>query len=580
MKRAIALLILIIFALAAGAQSLQQRIFLEKNMVLLKNKQSLLPLLHLDTLRISIKADSSIFFPFYNAFWRYAPTVKDEVNLTVYPVAPGHIPSIFNHPNIIIIFDTTLNLIDTLSPLADVLLLMPGHDSLAQDYAVQLLFGAIAAQGTLPDSTQLYPQNSGLRTASGLRLKYTVPAELGLDSVFIFSQIDSIVNNAIRQHAFPGCQILAARDGKVFFYRSYGYLTYDSLLPVTMNHIYDLASITKIAASAPCLMLLYDKELLDLHQPLAHYLPWLRWSNKRKILLIDALTHQARLWSWIPFWTHTLNRRGKLKKKYFSSDSSNKYPYPVACNLYASKKTIRLVHRLIKKSKLLPVKQYRYSDLSFYLYPELVERLTGEDFRTCLKKNFYKPLGAWRMDFRPYEFYPQHLIVPTEQDSVFRGQLVWGYVHDEGAAMIGGISGHAGLFANVDDLAKLMQMYLNYGYYGNRRYLSDTTLRRWTSYQFASTGNRRGLVFDKPMLTHPERGTPSPLASPQSFGHSGFTGTFAWADPQTGLIFIFLSNRVYPTRKNRNLLRLNVRTNIHNVLYQAILNAEQDETNN
>ena len=172
------------------------------------------------------------------------------------------------------------------------------------------------------------------------------------------------------------------------------------------------------------------------------------------------------------------------------------------------------------------------------------------------------------------------MIVPTEYDSVFRKQQVWGTVHDEGAAMIGGVSGHAGLFANADDLAKLMQMYLNYGTYGGRRYISDTTLRRWTSYQFAQQGNRRGIAFDKPLLEHPELGTPSPMASPGSFGHSGFTGTFTWADPQTGLLFIFLSNRVYPTRKNLNLIHYNVRTNIHSVLYEAIFKAQSNEENN
>ncbi len=574
-------IIILVFNVQLIAQNLALRQWLEQNMVLLKNSDALVPFIRLDTLRFSLNIQEPEQLPFYQAFVRYAPASADSrANIFVYPVTNEWMPQAFRHPNVVVIFDSTMCLIDSLATEADVLLYVPGMDSLSQDYAVQLLFGAIGACGRLKDSTKIYPSGAGLMTNGGLRLKYTIPAELGLDSSFIFSRVDSIANNAIALHAFPGCQILAAKDGKVFLYKAYGYLTYDSLLPVTMNHIYDLASVTKIAASAPCLMKLYDQGLLDLHQTLGHYFPWLRLSNKRKIVLIDALTHQAQLIPWLAFWTHTLNRRGQLRKKYFSADSSARYPYPVAEGLYASPRAVRLVHRLIRRSPLLPGKKYRYSDLSFYLYPELVKRLTGEDFQSCLQNNFYRPLGAWRMGFRPYCRFPLDMIAPTEYDSLFRRQQIWGSVHDEGAAMIGGVSGHAGLFSNADDLAKLMQMYLNFGIYGGHRYLSDSTLRRWTSYQFADKGNRRGIVFDKPLLEQPERGTPSPLASPDSFGHSGFTGTFTWADPETGLLFVFLSNRVYPTRKNKNLIHYNVRTNIHTVLYEAILKAQSNDKEN
>ena len=580
MRRIVIFLLLSIMPYLGHSQGLAQRQWIEKNMVLLRNKDSIVPFLRLDTLHFSLVAAHK-YQAFTKAFERYAPiTSCGKANLFVYPTSSNKLPGKFRHPNVIVVFDTNLTLLDSVANMADVLLYVPNRDSLAQDYAAQLLFGAIGAQGRLKDSTKFFPLNAGLSSKAGLRLKYTIPAELGLDSNLIYSSIDSIVNSAIRLHAFPGCEILAAKDGKVFFYKAYGYFTYDSILPVKMNDIYDLASVTKIAASAPCLMKLYDQGKLDLYQTLGHYFPWLRFSNKRKILLIDALTHQARLKPWIPFWTHALNSRGELKKKYFSTDSSRRYPLRVADNLYASKKAQRLIRRLIRRSRLLPQKKYKYSDLSFYLYPELVKRLSGEDFQTCLNKNFYIPLGAWHTGFRPYLRFPLNMIAPTEDDSVFRRQQIWGSVHDEGAAMMGGISGHAGLFSNADDLAKLMQMYMNYGIYADRRYISDTTLRRWTSYQFADRGNRRGIVFDKPLLDHPELGTPSPLASPESFGHSGFTGTFTWADPQTGLVFVFLSNRVYPTRKNKNIIHYNVRTNIHSVLYEAIFEAQDNEQGN
>jgi len=580
MKRFLFLLSIVIFFTSfINAQSLESRLELENNMVLLENKQNIIPLLYLDTIRLFIVGDSLRFTSFYTATLRYTNIVKKKPNLTIYLIDTNHIYYKFNHPNIIIVFDTSLNLIDQIAGNADALLYVPRTDSLAQDYAVQLIFGAIGAQGLLKKNTKFFKKNTGIKTISGIRLKYTIPSELGLDSFFIFSQIDSIVNNAIALHAFPGWQILAAKDGKVFFYKSYGFLTYDSPIPVSMNHLYDLASITKIAASTPCLLLLYDKNLIALDKPLSKYIPWLKFSNKRNITLIDALTHQAGLKPWIPFWRYTLDKKDILKKRYFSVDSSKRFSYVVAQDLYTNKKTQKLIRKLIKESKLLPKKQYKYSDLSFYLYPELIQRLTKDDFVNCLRKNFYNPLGAWRMTFNPYEFYQRQLIVPTEWDSLFRKQLIWGYVHDEGAAMKGGISGHAGLFSNADDLAKLMQMYLNYGKYGTETFISDTSLKSWTSYQFSQLGNRRGIAFDKPLLSNPEKGTPSPLASPLSFGHSGFTGTFAWADPQNGLLFIFLSNRVYPTRKNRNLIRYNIRTNIHTTLYQAIIKTLKNEEN-
>ncbi len=571
MKHSIGLLLLLIIRLSAYGQGLGERLKAEQDLVLLTNHRLVVPFERLDTLKIAVLSD---FQPgvLRSAINRYTRCVEpDSANLLI--VAVKNIDSFnlsLSKPAVVLVFDTAVADITGLASKAQAVLYVGAADSLHQDYAVQLLFGAIGAKGVLPRNIEPFVKGYGLVSAGGLRLKYTIPQEVGIDSARLFGVVDSIMNLGIKVQAFPGAQLLIAVDGKVILRKSYGFHTYDSIRPVRMTDLYDLASVTKIAASAPCLMWLYDKGLISLDSRLGELCGCMRHSNKDTIRLIDALTHQARLTPWIPFWKKTLKRGGKYKRRYFSSSPSQKYPYKVADSLYASRRVRKLIYRSIRRSPLLARKQYKYSDLSFYLYPQIVENLTGKSFEQCLYENFYHPLGAYRMVFNPLRYFPKNQIIPTEFDSLFRHQLVWGYVHDEGAAMLGGVSGHAGLFANADDLAKLMQMFLNYGTYGGHRFLSDTTVKRWTSYQFADRGNRRGLVFDKPLLQHPERGTPAPEASPFSFGHTGFTGTFTWADPQTGILIVFLSNRVYPTRKNRNLIRYNIRTQVHQAVYQLL----------
>ena len=291
--------------------------------------------------------------------------------------------------------------------------------------------------------------------------------------------------------------------------------------------------------------------------------------------MLDIMCHQGQLTAWVPFWKQTIDENLELSDKIFSKQYSRKFSVQVADSLYIKKKYIKTIYNQIKNTPLLDNKEYKYSDLSFYFYPKIVKKLTNTDFEIYLRNNFYSKLGANSLCFNPLNYYNKNEIIPTEYDQFFRKQLIHGYVHDEGAAMLGGVSGHAGLFANANDLAKLVQMYLNYGEYGGQRYIDSTILKNWTSYQFADLGNRRGIIFDKLLLERPERGTPSPSASRNSFGHSGFTGTFVWADPDTGLLFVFLSNRVYPTRNNKKLLKYNIRTNIHQVLYDAIEKQEK-----
>ena len=555
------------------AQSLKYRQQTENDLVLLLNQQNFLPLKRLDTLRINVISDGYAQ-NLISALNRYSIWRASNYNLAIVGIydLKNFDFSQLHSPFIAILMDTNATNISSLTrnKLVKAIIFSKRADSLHQDYAVQLIFGAIGAHGKLTFDIFPYKQGYGLKTQGGLRLKYTIPQEVGLDSAFIFRKIDSIAQLGIKVHAYPGVQILAAVHGKVIFYKSYGYHTYDSIVPVKMTDLYDLASITKIAASVPCLMKLYEQGKISLNSRLGDLCRCVRHSNKDTIRLINALTHQAQLTPWIAFWKYTVNRKGQLRRRFYRRHKSHRFPYLVARQIYDGKRVRRLIFRKIRKSPLLPQKKYKYSDLSFYLYPAIIEKLTGQSFTRCLYENFYHPLGAYRLVFNPYKYFPLSQIVPTEYDSLFRHQLIHGTVHDEGAAMMGGISGHAGLFGNADDLAKLMQMYLNYGTYGGERFLSDTTVKRWTSYQFADQGNRRGLGFDKPLLKHPERGTPSPWASPLSFGHTGFTGTFTWADPQNGLLIVFLSNRVYPTRKNRNLIKYNIRTQIHDVLYAAL----------
>jgi CubicO group peptidase (beta-lactamase class C family) len=329
--------------------------------------------------------------------------------------------------------------------------------------------------------------------------------------------------------------------------------------------------VTKISASLPALMKLYDEGAFKLHATLADYLPKFKRSNKADIPMYDILTHQARFQPWIPFWKNTVKKNGGYRWFTIKSDSSRTYSIRLKEKMYLHHNYPDRIVKAIRKSPLAPEKKYVYSDFFFILAPRVVESLIDDDFSAYIRKNFYAPLGATTLTYNPLGIYPRAAIVPTEHDYYFRHEPIHGTVHDEGAIMLGGISGHAGLFANANDLAKLMQMYLDMGEYGGRRYLRSETLKEWTRYQFPQNKNRRGLGFDKPNLQYiGENNNAAKDAGPLSFGHTGFTGTFAWMDPQTGLLYIFLSNRVNPTRENTRLYQLNTRTKIQQVLYDAM----------
>jgi beta-glucosidase-like glycosyl hydrolase/CubicO group peptidase (beta-lactamase class C family) len=435
----------------------------------------------------------------------------------------------------------------------------------------QLIFGGISSSGRLPVSIgEKFHGGAGIDVRGGIRFKYTLPEDAGMDSK-ILERVDSLVNQALLMKAIPGCQVLVAKDKKVVMYKAYGYHDYSDTVTVKPADLYDLASVTKISASLPSLMKLYDEGIFKLDATLGDYLPKFKRSNKADIPMYDILTHQARFRPFIPFWQNTVKKNGAYKWYTIKSDSSERFPLRLKEEMYLHRKYPDKIVKAIRKSPLEAEKKYVYSDFFFILAPRVVESMIDEDFDSYLQKNFYAPLGATSVTYNPLEKYPKKEIVPTEHDYYFRHQPIHGTVHDEGAIMLGGVSGHAGLFANANDLAKLMQMYLDMGEYGGKRYLKAETLKEWTRTQFPENNNRRGLGFDKPNLKYlGVNNNAAKDAGPLSFGHTGFTGTITWMDPETGLLYIFLSNRVNPTRDNTRLYRLNTRTQIQQVLYDAM----------
>lgn len=462
-----------------------------------------------------------------------------------------------------------LNKIDDIEAAAGLIVAYQDSET-TQELAAQLIFGGIGANGKLPVSVgEKFNSGDGLEVKGNIRLSYGMPEEVNMDSEILNRGIDSLMQQAIAVKAIPGGQILVARDQKVVFHKAYGKHVYHDTIQVGKDDLYDLASVTKIAATMPALMKLYDEGKFELDGTLADHLPKFRRSNKADIPFTDILTHQARFEPWIPFWKAMLRKNGSYKWWTIKKDSSARYPIKIADDMYLHRNYPDKIVKAIRKSPLLEKKEYVYSDFFFILAPRVIESRVEEDFSTYLQENFYEPLGATTLGFNPQ--FSKDRIVPTENDFAFRHQPIHGTVHDEGAILLGGISGHAGLFSNANDLAKLLQMYLNGGEYGGKRYLSAETIEEFTRVQFPENQNRRALGFDKPALQWkgPDSNTAKD-ASAASYGHTGFTGTMVWMDPEYDLLYVFLSNRVSPSRENKRLYELNTRTRIQQVLYDAI----------
>lgn len=450
------------------------------------------------------------------------------------------------------------------------------ENDFTEDLAAQLIFGAIPGKGILPVTiNEKWKSGTGIMTSGGIRVRYGIPEEAGVSSADLINRIDTIVYNGLNAGAYPGCEVMIARKGIVMFHKTYGFHTYENRTNVMEDDLFDLASVTKVSSTLAGLMLLDSDGKFDPGKHLGDYLPYFRRSDKGELLMKDLLTHQAGLTAWIPFWKETVKRDSLFKRNIFSHTQSARYPLKVAGNLYINRNYRSKIFKEIKQSGL-GEKKYVYSDLTFIISPEIIEALTGRLWYEFVTENIYHKLGAYDITFNPWKKYPLSRIVPTEYDSLFRKQLLHGTVHDEGAAMLGGISGHAGLFATANDLMKLVELYRRMGEYGGEQIISREVLERYTSVQFPENNNRRGLGFDKPLLNNAtvnrKDAYPAKSATPGSFGHSGYTGTFIWIDPDYEISYIFLSNRVYPTRNNNLLSELNIRSDILQTVYDSILN--------
>ncbi len=497
----------------------------------------------------NIGFDPSENFGIGNQVPRFAADISDKMDVIILAHGNPMVADVFpKRVSIVTSYDTTEN---------------------AQMLLPQILFGAKRAFGKLPFSTKKYAWNSGKKTNELQRLDYVYPEEVGMDPG-ILAKIEEVVQEALETQATPGCQILVAKDGHIVLEKGYGYLSYDSLNPVTTETVYDIASITKVAATLQGVMLLSEMDVIDVNKTASQYLYDLRSSNKDDLYISEILAHQAGLTPYIPYWKQTMDGEA-LDDKYYCDNPDDWFCVEVVPGIYTIRSMEDSLWKWTRESELRDRNKdgsygYRYSDLGFYIMKKLVERQTRQPIEDFLEQNMYSPLGMSKMTFVPLAYYDEKEIAPTEQDNYFRNTMVRGTVHDQGAAMFGGVGGHAGLFSNSIDLAKILQMHLNNGTYGGERFYRAQTIETFTQRHFKN--NRRGLGWDKPLRSG--NGPSSDLCSYNTFGHTGFTGTAMWADPDYDLVYVFLSNRIHPDANNRKLIKQNIRTRIQDIVYESI----------
>ena len=444
------------------------------------------------------------------------------------------------------------------------------NNPIAQEVSAQIIFGALAAKGKLPVSiTNQFRAGSGVKTEPLDRLGFTLPENVGMNPIKL-AEIDKIANKAIDGKMTPGIQVLVARKGKVIYQKSFGYQTYAKQVKVKNTDLYDVASLTKMVATLPNVMQVYDKKKVNLETTLGEMLHDFKNTNKENITFKELLSHYAQLQAWIPFYKETLDANGKPSEKYYRMTYSKEFSKQVSENLFIRNDYEDTIIKKIVESALLPKKEYKYSDFTFIILKKYLEKITNKNLDELTYTNFYKSMGMNNTMFNPLLKFDASIIAPTEIDTYFRYTTLQGYVHDMEAAMEGGIGGHAGIFSNSLDMAKMMQLYLQKGSYGDKRYFSEQTFNDFNTCYFCEDGNRRGLGFDKPQL-----GTSGPTCgcvSMFSFGHTGFTGTMAWADPESEIIYIFLSNRTFPDSNASNRLsKENIREDIQKIIEQAIV---------
>jgi Beta-glucosidase-related glycosidases len=600
----------------------------KKSLTLLSNKKHIIPIKDLDQQRIAVLALGEENTTFQNISKNYAETtlfsITDDTkqeklaqiidNLKQFDVIivgvytdrsdyPARLKQITNslgrNNQMILTFFTSpykLEQYEESVAKARGVLLAYENTVLAGSYSMQLLFGGVEAEGVLPvTADSLYAYGAGQKSEK-CRLSYDLPETVGMNSQKL-NLIDTVVNDAIRNQAIPGCQVLVAKDGVVVFNKSYGYFDYAKTHEVTNSDLYDLASVTKAAATVPAMMLLYDQDKYVLRDKLGRFIPGLKGSDKANITVRDALFHQSGLPAYLPF-SYMLFDPKSYKGDLISDQKTTRYPVQVDDDAFAPENlkfntelvsetpepnyTVQvadhfylnpvfhteMMQRLLK-TKLGSKEKYVYSDLNFMLLRMMVENISGQKLDTFVTKNLYSKLGASSLGYLPLTRFDKLRIAPTENDQFFRHQLIIGYPHDETAALAGGVEGNAGLFSNANDLAKLCQMWLNEGNYGGEQLISGETCRMFT--QMKSSDSRRGLGFDKPNPVKPSNGPTSDSAPLSTYGHTGFTGTCFWVDPDNKLIYIFLSNRVYPHSWNKKLSQMDTRTLIQEAIYKAMV---------
>ncbi len=444
------------------------------------------------------------------------------------------------------------------------------NSKISQQKSAQLIFGAIPAKGVLPVTTGANLKVGKGETLNSIKsLSYGLPERVGLSSEKL-KRVDSLAQSAVDSLMTPGIQLLIARKGKVIYNKNFGKHTYKSNQSVQSDDLYDVASLTKILATVPLLMELEQQGIVSLDSQLGQLIPSLRKSNKSKMTIKEILSHYAKLRPWEPFYINTVDSiSNRPLPKYYRSKRSKEFDIEVTKGLFMRTDYMDSINKIIKETELLDNLRYRYSDLPYYIMKQYIEKHYDKPMNELVQQHFYKPLGANYTTYNPSSKFSDTQIVPTEEDTYFRHQEVHGYVHDMGAAMQGGVGGHAGVFSTANDVAKIMQMYLQKGFYGGRRYFKSETLDKFNRRYYQEKNNRRGVGFDKPQLG--DTGPTCGCVSDTSFGHSGFTGTYAWADPEEEIVYVFLSNRTYPIMTNNRLLKEGVRTEIQRLIYEAII---------
>ena len=494
--------------------------------------------------------------------WKSFKMTQKEL-VWIYEIARTNkvILNIFTRPYALLDLKTTANF--------EGIIVSYQNSQIAQEVSAQIVFGARAAKGKLPVTAgEAFPVNSQVKTSFLGRLSYGTPESVGMNSQKL-KKVDELAQRVVTEKMAPGAQVLVARHGKVIFEKNYGFHTYDKKIMVESNHLYDVASLTKILASVPVLIKLADQQVIDLETTLGDLLPEYKFSNKSFIALKELLSHYAGLKSWIPFYKSTLDPETKKpSNKYYRSRPEPGFSTIVTERLYARDDLKDSIQKIILQSEVSSPVKYLYSDLPYYILKKFIENHYQKPLELIVQEEFYNSLGAIYTGFLPLRKFTLDEITPTEIDSDFRMQKVHGYVHDQGAAMMGGVNGHAGIFSNANDIAKIMQLYIQRGFYGGKRYFSPESLDLFNTCYFCENDVRRGVGFDKPQLG--DMGPTCGCVSMTSFGHSGFTGTYAWADPETEIVYVFLSNRTFPDVTNRSLIRSNIRTDIQQAINDAI----------